>query len=83
MDKYELYINNDGVLWDEKSEKGYWYKADEVDARIQELEEEIRQAYYEGWGDAIRETGEEFYSTDMENNWLESETAKALKEGEK
>jgi len=58
------------------------YYIERLHTRIQELEEEIRQAYYEGWGDAIRETGEEFYSTDMENNWLESETAKALKEGE-
>ena len=52
---------------------------------IQKLKDEIRQAYYEGWGDAIRETGEEFFSTDMENNWLESEAIKnteALK-GEK
>lgn len=55
------------------------------DARIRELENEIKQAYYEGWGDAIRETGEEFFNIDMENNWLESDAIKAteaLKEGE-
>ena len=47
MDRYELRINN-GVYEPQKSEKGYWYKADEVDAdkvkdtvRIQELEEEV------------------------------------------
>ena len=48
-----------------------------AEARIRELKEEIRQAYYEGWGDAIREVGEDFFYTDMQNNWLESDAIKA------
>jgi len=77
------YYNN-GIC-EEEGDNCPYRKVDDKDieiegykARIHELGNEIKQAYYEGWGDAIRETGGELFETDMQNNWLESDAIKAI-----